>query len=145
MLDIKLIREEPDKVKKALSDRNLTFKLDALLMQDQKLRKLTQQGDELRHQKRKASDDVGRLKREGSDVKRQLAALKKVSEQEAALEKEASKLEQEIRKQLFEIPNIPHDSVPVGPNAKSNQVVRTWGEPKSLILPPRPTWSWPST
>ncbi len=137
MLDIKLIREEPDKVKKAISDRNLTFKLDVLLKQDQKLRKLTQQIDELRHQKRKASDDVGKLKREGSDVKKQLAALKKVSEQEAALDKEASELERSIRGELLEIPNIPHDSVPVGPNAKSNQVVRTWGESKKFDFAPK--------
>jgi len=78
---------------------------------------------------------VGRGKRSGEEVSGKLADLKKLSEEEKALAAEAAALEQEVRARCLEIPNLPHDSIPVGP-PKANRVERTWGTPRKFDFKP---------
>ncbi|MCM8811492.1 MAG: serine--tRNA ligase [Candidatus Omnitrophica bacterium] len=136
MLDLKQIRENPDRLKKALISRAATFDVDSFLKMEAETRKAQQQLEEIRHQKRVASDEIGRLKREGKPVDGQLDRLKEVSAQEDALSARVSETEDQVRRQLLLIPNIPHASVPVGP-AANNQIVRSWGEPKRFAFQPR--------
>jgi seryl-tRNA synthetase len=139
MLDIKQIRENPEVVKKRLQTRGnwAVEPLTALLRLDGDYRKSMQEVEQIRAEKRKASNEVGRFKREGKDVQAHLKQLKEVSDQETALSKSLSAREAEIKELLLNIPNLPHDSVPVGKDAKSNQVVRTWGEPVQFDFQPR--------
>ncbi len=137
MLDLKLIRSEPDKVRQALANRGNAFDLDSLLAQDGELCRLGQELEKIRHEKRTASDEVGRLKREGKLVEKQLASLKKLSEEEDKLSTKTDELEAALKKQLFFIPNIPHSSIPVGPGPPSNQVVREFGAERRFSFTPR--------
>ncbi len=136
MLDLKLIREQPDRVRQALAARKAAFDLDALLEKDSTCRRLMQELEKLRHDKRVASDEVGRLKGQGGSVEAKLVELKKVSESENRLTGQVTELEAEIQKSMYLIPNVPHDSVPVG-GAQANKVVRSWGEPRQFSFAPR--------
>ncbi len=137
MLDLKLVREESDRLRQALKNRGVSFTLDDLLRKDAQRREKLVALEELRHRKRVASDEVGRFKREGKNADRQLQVLKKDSDSEKGLAAEVAKLDGEIQQGLLLIPNIPHSSVPVGPDSKSNRVVRTWGEPRKFSFKPR--------
>ncbi len=136
MLDLKFIREQPDAVRQALKNRGLSFDLDSVLRTDAQLRKLNLELDGLRHRKRVASEEVGRLKREGKGADARLAGLKKEAEQEERIAAQAAQLEAALRDQLLLIPNVPNSAVPVG-GAQANEVVRLWGEPKQLPFRPR--------
>ncbi|MBI1952892.1 MAG: serine--tRNA ligase [Candidatus Omnitrophica bacterium] len=137
MLDLKLIRAEPERVRQALASRSTSFDLDGLLKQEAQLRRLTQELEKLLHEKGTASDEVGRLKREGKSVEKQLADLKELSGQEDKLSAQTNELETAIRQQLLLIPNLPHASLPAGPGPKANRVVRNVGEPKKFSFAPR--------
>ncbi len=131
MLDLKFIREQPDRVREALKARGgPSLHLDRLLEYDPQYRKVIQELEQVRHEKRLASEQVGQLKRQGQNVDAFLGRLKTVSQKEDGLAAEVSRLETHIRELLLYIPNIPHTSVPVGDGSQANQMVRSWGEPK---------------
>ena len=77
MIDLKFIREQPNKVKQSLTDRNFSFDLDTLLEKEARLRRISQELDQVRHEKKTASEEIGRLKRQGQPAD---ALLKKVGE-----------------------------------------------------------------
>ena len=135
MLDLKFIRDNPDAVKKSLGDRFAKFDIDAFIRKDAEYRKLLQDLEEIRHRKRVASEEIGRLKREGKQVDADLARLKDVSAQEDDLAAKVSQMENEIKEQLLFIPNVPDSSVPAG-SAQANKIGRSWGEPKKLLFKP---------
>ncbi|MBI3332932.1 MAG: serine--tRNA ligase, partial [Candidatus Omnitrophica bacterium] len=137
MLDLKFIREQPDRVKETLRQRGISFDLDGLLAAEAKLRALVQKVEEIRHEKRVASDEIGQRKRKGDRVEPELARLRKVSEEEDRLSGEAAQLEVALKEKLLLIPNLPHASVPAGPGPKANQVARAWGEPRKFSFQPR--------
>ena len=137
MLDLKFIREQPDKVREALKSRNASFDLDALLKQDVDCRKANLELEEIRHKKKTASEEVGRRKRQNEPVDALLKELEQVAGREDGLSARVAELEAAIRSKLLLIPNVPHVSVPAGKPPEANRVVRSWGEPKRFSFKPR--------
>ncbi len=140
MLDMKLIREQPDRVQTALRNRGSDFDLDGLLELDRRWRATVTQLDSLKSQRNARSKEIGLRKARGEDTSAAQAEVRQLGEQIAALEAQVRQLEEERAQRLLWIPNIPHESVPVGPNATANVVVRTWGEPRTFPFPPKPHW-----
>ena len=124
MLDIKYIRENPDKVKDACKKRFLDCDVDKVLKLDKKKRKLLQDIEELRAKQNKLGKD---------DIKEG----KKVKEQIKKIEPDLEKTEQEVERKVKQIPNIPLDSVPVGKDDSKNEVLRTWGKPTKFDFEPK--------
>lgn len=137
MLDLKFIRDNEDVVRQALQRRNATLDLSEVLTLDARRRAVLTEIETLRHEKRKASDGVAHAKRQGQPVETQIQALKQVSDRERALEQQLAELDRQVQDRLLMIPNIPHDSVPVGPPATANAVVRQWGEPRIFSFTPK--------
>ncbi|MBI3318025.1 MAG: serine--tRNA ligase [Candidatus Omnitrophica bacterium] len=137
MLDLKRIREQPERVRQALKDRGLSLTLDGLLEKEAECRRITQELEKIRHDKRVASDQIGELKRQGKPVDSQLGRLREVSGTEDSLCAQTAQLEASIKEQLLLIPNVPHSSVPVGPGPQANKVIRSWGEPRRFSFEPR--------
>ncbi len=137
VLDIRLIREQPEKVRGALQRRGISFDLDELLRNDALYRRKTQELEQVRHEKRVASEKIGGAKRKGEKVDSELARLKKVSEKEDALSTEAAELEKAVSEQLLLVPNIPHSSVPAGADSKADAAVRSWGQVRKFSFAPR--------
>ena len=102
---------------------------DKILKLDEEHRDKIHQLNEMRAERNRASEAIAEAKRAGKDTNDAITAMRKVSDSIKDLEKEVSNLEQTLDEQLELIPNIPHDTVPVGQDESANQVIREWGEP----------------
>jgi seryl-tRNA synthetase len=148
MLDIKFVRENPDKLREALGKRGMgdffvpevQLSLGQLLEMEDRRRQLLKEAEELRNRRNVVSEDIGRLKREKKDADSLLTEMKGVSDMIKELDETLGKVEETATTFLRYIPNIPHSSVPVGKDETENKVVRTWGEPKDLGFPPLNHW-----
>ncbi len=140
MLDLRLIREQPDLVKQKLALRGGVFPVDEVLELDKRRRELLQEVERLRHERKVASEEIGRLKRQGQDASGQMVAVKQLGEKLKSLEQELRTVEARLKALLLEIPNLPHDSVPPGEDEADNQVVKRWGDLPEFPFPPKPHW-----
>jgi len=137
MLDLKLVRERPDIVRDMLVKRGVSFPLDELLMKDAERRRLLTEVQKLKHQRNIISLEIAQAKKEGKDVSEKMRAVKELSDRIDQLDSEANALDQEVSSLLKALPNLIHESVPVGMDESGNVVVRRWGEPKPFQTPPR--------
>ena len=129
MLSLTRIRNNPDQIKAGLEAKNESIDLDKILKLDEINRDKIHQLNEMRAESNRASEAIAEAKRAGKDSNDAIAAMRKVSDAIKDLEKEVSNLEQTLDEQLKLIPNIPHDTVPVGQDETANQVIRERGEP----------------
>jgi len=140
MLDLRLIRERPDWVKERLRSRGGDYPVDQILDLDAERRRLTAEVDALRHERKTLSEKIGRLKKEGRDAEVLVARVRGIGERLRELEERLREIEREEQNLLLELPNIPHESVPVGEDETQNQVVKRWGDLPRFDFEPRPHW-----
>ncbi len=140
MLDIKFIRNNVDKVKKAIELKNDHADIDKLIEVDAEKRKVMIQVEELKHQRNKVSEEIARMKKQKQDASRIINEMKNVSDRIKELDEKVKSFDQEIYDISIRIPNIPHDSVPVGKDASANLEVKRWGELPSKDYKPKPHW-----
>jgi seryl-tRNA synthetase len=141
MLDLAFVRDNLPKVEEMLRRRGQDpAVLSRFHETDEKRRQLITQSETLKAQRNRASEEIARLKKAGQDASAQMAETKKLREQGDALEKQANDIDQELRTLLAGIPNMPHESVPVGRSADDNQEVRKWGTPPEFTFTPKPHW-----
>ena len=129
MLSLTRIRNNPDLIKAGLEAKNESINLDEILKLDEKHRDNIHQLNEMRAERNRASEEIAGTKRAGKNSDDAIAEMKKVSDAIKNLEKEVSELGQMLDERLDLIPNVPHDTVPVGQDENANQVIREWGEP----------------
>jgi seryl-tRNA synthetase len=135
MLDLKKIREAPDRYRAGLRKRGFDpAAIDAVLDADRRRRELLQQIEALRAEQRRASAEVPRLT--GQARQAHLATLRDLAERLRALEPALERAEADLDRLLRALPNQPDDSVPDGLDASANVVVRTWGAPPRFDFPP---------
>jgi seryl-tRNA synthetase len=139
MLDLKYIREHGDLVKAAVEHKNEKADIDQLLTLDTKHRALQQELDSLRHVRNRVSKEISLAKQAGKDEPEKIQEMRTVSRDIKKLEKEEKSLKANMDNILIWVPNVPHDSVPIGKDASSNKVIR---EVKGNDLPfsPLPHW-----
>lgn len=140
MLDLKFIRENPEKVRAGLAAKNEKRSIDEILHLDERRRQLIQEADALKEKRNKVSMEVARLKKEGKDASGIIAEMKAVSNHIAELDKERKAAEEQIEDLLCWIPNLPHTSVPVAPNESGNVEVRSWGKKQEFDFTPASHW-----
>ena len=134
MLDIKFVRENPDKVKenikKKFQDQKLPL-VDEVIELDEKVRSLKQEGDTLRSEKNTASSNIGLMMREGKKEEAEKAKerVKEINDRLAVLEKEEAEMGAILKAKMMVIPNIIDDSVPVGKDDSENVEIEKFGEP----------------
>ncbi len=137
MLDLKFIRENPDIVKTAIKNRNLSINIEQLLELDKQWRSLNAQAEELKCQRNMASDDMAKLVQQKQEIVAKRDGLKLLSQKIKEFDEQVGGIKEKIDKILITIPNIPHISVPIGKDASANTVVKIWGEPKKLEFRPK--------
>jgi seryl-tRNA synthetase len=140
MLDLRFIRENAEKVREAAENKGEKADVDALLNLDEERRSLLLQADELKHQRNAVSEKIARMKKEKQDAGQEIENMRKVSHQIGALDEELRQLEEKINHLLLTIPNIPHESVPIGSDEDSNVEIRSWGKKPRFDFEPRPHW-----
>ena len=137
MLELKFVRNNPEVVKEALAKRHVLISLDHFLEQEEESRKLLFEVESLKARRNIVSEEVGRLKKIGQDAESLVLEMREVGQTIKDLEQKSSDIVQEMVKVLYEIPNIPHISVPVGLDESSNIQVRTWGTPRVFDFEPK--------
>jgi seryl-tRNA synthetase len=137
MLDIKLIRENPDLVRRGLERRGDSFVLDSIIEIDASYRSLLRQTEELRAKHNEASKQLSRSKEKPPEL---IAEMRQLGEQISSLQQQTKEAKANLDSLLLELPNIPHSSVPLGEGPADNVVVRTWGKPGELSFEPLPHW-----
>ena len=127
MLEPKILRENTDKIRKMLKDRAVEFDIAALIDVDKKRREFIIKTDELRKKKNRVSSQISEKKKTGENVSEILDEMKKVSSKLATLEETQRRIDQKYAKLAYTIPNLIHESVPIGVDETTNKEIRKWG------------------
>src|SRR4030042_3244936 len=137
MLDIKLLRDNPDLVRQALEKRGESAPLDQIMSLDEQRRQFLHEMETLRAQRNEVSKELGNM----ADKPPQLIAdMRNLGEKITSLEAEICRVESELEDLLLRLPNIPASDVPVGKDSEDNIIVRSWGEPAGFSFTPLPHW-----
>ena len=140
MLDLRFIRENAERIRHAVEAKGEKVDLDGLLALDEKRRAFIQEADRLKAERNRVSEEIGRLKKEGKDGSSAIREMKKVADRIKMLDKKRREVEERLKEILLRIPNVPHPSVPVGPDATYNCVMREWGSIPELDFEVKPHW-----
>ena len=127
MLDPKLIKEKPEIIRNMLKSRAVEFDLDGLIESDQKRREFIIKTDELRKKKNQVAIAISEKKKAGNDASTILIEMKNISNELTKLESEQVEIEKKYLKLASTIPNLIHDSVPIGIDDSSNKEIKKWG------------------
>ena len=127
MLDPKLIKEKPEVIKDMLKARSVEFDLEGLIDSDQKRREFITKTDELRKKKNQVALNISEKKKKGEDISSILAEMKSVSDELSKLEVDQNNIEKKYLKLATSIPNLIHESVPIGKDDESNKEIKKWG------------------
>ena len=137
MLDIKLIRDNPEIVREAMEKRGESAPLDQITSLDEQRRQLLHEMETLRAHRNEVSKQLGTI----ADKPPQLIAeMRQLGETVTSLEAEIGRVESELNDFLLRLPNIPAADVPVGKDTQDNMVVRSWGKPTDISFTPLPHW-----
>ena len=134
MLDPKLIKENPEIIRSMLKSRAVEFDLDGLIELDKKRREFIIKTDELRKKKNKTYLIISEKKKGGDDISSILAEMKNISNEITESESEQENIESKYLKLASTIPNLVHESVPIGVDDSANIEIKKWGNIKNLIL-----------
>lgn len=140
MIDIRILREQPDMVRERMAARRTPVDWDALLALDRGRRETLARWERLKEQKNKLSGEIGRLRKSGADASSLMERIGAVSAELDALEQPLNDTERRFHESMLHLPNLPDPGVPVGESAADNPVLRTWGEPPAFDFAPRNHW-----
>lgn len=141
MLDVKMMRQNFDAVKEKLKTRGVKETvLVEFLELDEERRALLVKTEELKKYRNEVSDQIAQLKREKQDAMDKINEMKEVGAKIKALDTEINVIDEQLQKITTTLPNLPHDSVPVGTDEEDNVEVRRWGTPKTFDFEPKAHW-----
>ena len=140
MLDIKLIRDNPDGVKERLATVGVPgAEVDALLKSDQARRTRIREVEALRAERTQRSKEIRKIS-DPTERASAVGSMRALGERLSQLEKRLAQAEEDFQRRLLELPNLPHPDVPVGEDEDENVVIRTEGKPPTFAFSPRPHW-----
>ena len=140
MLDMKFVRENPEKVIEAVRKRNGDLNLDEFLALEKERREITQQVEALKNERNTASKEIGKLKKAGENAEEKMAEVRAIGDKIAADDNRLREIEARLREIMLTIPNIPAEDCPVGKSDADNPEVRRWGEPRKFDFEPLSHW-----
>jgi seryl-tRNA synthetase len=140
MLDLRFVRENTELVAEAIKKRGKDISLNRFLELDEERREILYEAEQLKHKRNVVSEKIGQLKRNGKDIKGMIEEMKDVSDRIKSFDENLKEIEEELNDILLGIPNIPHETVPVGRDEGDNAEVRKWGEPRQFDFEFKPHW-----
>lgn len=140
MLDIKFVRENPDKVQQALQNRGAAMNLDDFLALEKERRALLGEVEALKSQRNTVSQEISRLKKAKENADELVAEMRVVGDRISELDSQVKAVELKLLNITMNIPNLPHESVVVGKDENCNKETRRWGEPRKFDFEPLPHW-----
>ncbi len=142
MIDLKVIREDTDKVRQALKDLHTEAPIDEILSLDEKRRSILLELEELRHDRNVSSKEIGKMK-DAEKRQEMIDRMGGVNDRIKQLEVEIRTVDEALQTAMYQVPNLPHESVPVGAGESENIVTHQEGEPKTEAVfgfEPQPHW-----
>jgi len=140
MIDIKKLRDDFDKTNNSIASRNKNYDLANFKLIDQKRREIILELEELKNKKNKASKEFGILKSQNQDITNISKEIKSISDQIEKLDPELKALDEQLKNFLLSIPNVPHESVPVGTSDQDNLEIKKFGEPTRFDFDYKSHW-----
>ena len=140
MLDIKLIRENPQKINELLKRRNPELSVDSVIKIDEDRRKIQFELDNLRATRKTESNKIGAMKKDGIDTTELQAQIRKMGDDIKALEEKLTELDSAQKEALLFIPNTPDETTPIGADDSANVEIKTWGEPTKFDFEAKAHW-----
>ncbi|HHV27642.1 MAG TPA: serine--tRNA ligase [Tissierellia bacterium] len=140
MLDIKMIRKNPELVKKEISKLSGDHNIDKVIELDEKRRNLLVEVEEKKAKQNQVSKEIPKMKKEGKDISELLEEMKELSSNIKDIDGEVKEIDKDLKKLLLGIPNIPHESVPKGETDEDNVEIRKWGQPTEFSFEPKAHW-----
>ncbi len=132
MLDIKLIKNDLDFVKRGMEKRGAKIDFSDFLKNEEKRKALLLEIEELRHERNTASDEIAKMKKSGQDAQPSIEKMRAVSDRIKDLDKKLAEAESWINDFLITLPNLPHEDVPKGKDDTENRLEKTWGSPREF-------------
>lgn len=136
MIDIKLIRSDPDRVRDSLGKRGKEIRLEELLEIDRIRREKLYQCEQLRAEQNRTGETIAQKKRQKENVDDLLNSMSQIKQNIAQLEEELKSYDEQLEQILLTLPNLPHESIPVGKDSSDNRIERKWGEPQKFDFEP---------
>jgi seryl-tRNA synthetase len=140
MLDARFVRENIGTLKNSLENRNYILPLDEFLTTEEKRRSLQRESEELRNKRNVVTDEIAILKIKKQDASGLIEEMKSVARKIKELGEKIKVLEEKTNDFLLNVPNIPHETVPIGKDETENIEIRRWGEPKQFDFEPLNHW-----
>ncbi|MBC9707473.1 MAG: serine--tRNA ligase, partial [Enterococcus sp.] len=141
MLDVKMMRQNIEEVQEKLMTRGVKKETLVEFMElDENRRKLLVKSEELKKYRNDVSADIAQLKRAKEDASAKIAEMKEVGGNIKALDTEIAEVDEKLKQIATTLPNLPHDSVPVGSDEEDNVEIRRWSEPRTFAFEPKPHW-----
>jgi len=138
VLDLRLLREQPDAVRRGLATKGGAELIPELVTLDTERRRLIKETEELKAERNRASEAIGKAKRRGEDATAEPARMRAVGERIKVLDAELKAVDERVETLALQLPNLPHPSVPEGKGEDENVEVRHWSEPRTFGFRPRP-------
>lgn len=140
MLDIKRIRNNPEEIKRAIELKKENSNIDEFIEIDKKRRELLKEVESLKNTKNVQSENIAKLKKEGKDTTDLINRMKEVSDKIKGMESDVKEIDNKLNDILWTIPNVPHESVPIGDSDADNVEVRRWGDVKKFDFAAKAHW-----
>lgn len=140
MLDLKLLQKNPQVVADALAKRNSSINVEEFTTIDKRRRELLVELESLKSERNKASGEVAKMKRAGEDASEFISRLGSLSDKIKELDAETDTIITEMNEWLIAVPNIPHESVPVGVSEDENVELHKWGTKPTMSFTPKEHW-----
>jgi seryl-tRNA synthetase len=140
MLDIRLVREEADRVRRGCEAKGIPAHVDKILEVDAERRRLLQDLEALQRERNSRSREIGRKMKAGEDAGADQAEVRHLGERIKELEEARRGLEDRLQELMLEVPNLPDPSVPIGKDAADNVIVREVGPEPRFDFEPKPHW-----
>jgi seryl-tRNA synthetase len=140
MHDLSFFRNNLEAIRNRLESRGFTLDIEAFQQLDQRRRQCVTESEQLKAERNQATAEIGKLRKAGTDTAERQQAVRAMGERIAELDAEAGKVDTDFRDVLARVPNIPHESVPVGTNEQDNVEVRRWGTPRQFDFAPKAHW-----
>jgi seryl-tRNA synthetase len=137
MLDIRLLREDPEAVERGLRDRGGADLVREIVAKDADRRRLINEVETLKAERNRASEAIGQAKRRGENAEAVMARMREVGERIKELDAAVKQVDEQVEALLFQLPNLPHPSVPPGTTEDENVEIRRWGQPRQFSFEPK--------
>ncbi len=140
MLDIKLLRTDPDKIRQALKNRNSDLDISPIIDLDAKRRTILGKVEQMKAKQNEISKKIPAMKKSGEDTSAIFAEMKTLSNEIKELDTEVSGIDEELKNLMLRIPNIPSDKAPIGADDSENKEIRRFGEPRNFDFEAKAHW-----